>query len=84
MAELNVLARGVEVQEQVATSHHGVQEKAGNKLLDLFFLPILHCCLFRDRAFQLSHVFELEKDRVDGDGMLLLWRIFVAVQQLCQ
>lgn len=41
MAELDVLPRGVEVEEEVLAAHHRIQIEAGNMLLEALLLLLL-------------------------------------------
>ena len=77
MAEADVLARGVEVEEEVATVDHRVKEEAGNVLLEVLLLLSRLRCGFGLRVERVLVVGE----GVDVEVGLVHGAVLVAVEE---
>lgn len=80
MAEPNVLARGVQVEDEVLAAHHRVEEEAGDVLLDLLLLR-RRGRLRHQLGLHLQRALGLEEGGVDGEVHLVGSGGLVAVEE---
>ena len=83
MCQFDVLARGVQVEDEVSAAHHRVQKKTGDVFLDLFLFDTGGGFCGR-LVVQLQSALGLEQGRVDGQMYFVGVGGLVAIEKRCE